>query len=390
MNWNEGYPRLAEGIYLKVLEKPCAYNKLTDDLYELSMEALDFLRRCDGTRRAVELAPEDDFLSFCLEEGVLEIPPEPRGWEVSVQRNEEPSLRYLMMEVTERCNLRCRHCYLGDWGSGDMAWEKALRAVEDFDDMGGLRLLVTGGEPLLYPHFRELNRGLEDRSYRAVLITNGTLMDDLDLESLNFQEIQLSIDGMEEGHDYLRGRGTFRRVMMAAEAVMEAGMDLSVATVMYSKNLDQMEEMAEMLRGMGVSSWALEYPVPAGRMEENSELMPRLEDVLPFFELEWGLGPHEGAEGYACGAHLANLEPGGSLVKCGYYREISGGDIDKGLRQAWTDLPRMRPEGTCAACDMLEECGGGCRYRAELMTGKGGPDPLMCARFDVPLNPPPD
>ena len=35
-------------------------------------------------------------------------------------------------------------------------------------------------------------------------------------------------------------------------------------------------------------------------------------------------------------------------------------------------------------CDILAECGGGCRYRAELMTGAGGPDPLMCARMGRP------
>jgi radical SAM protein with 4Fe4S-binding SPASM domain len=134
---------------------------------------------------------------------------------------------------------------------------------------------------------------------------------------------------------------------------------------------------------MDVCSWTLEYPVEWGRMKQNRELVPTPEVAAPLFELEWGWGAHEGAPGYACGAHLANLEPGGRLVKCGYYREASGGDVtgEGGLRGAWLELPKMLMEGDCAECDVLAECGGGCRFRAELMAGAGGPDPLMCARM---------
>ena len=389
MSSNNRYLYLAGGIHLKVLEIPCAYDMFSDDLYELSPEALDFLSRCDGTRMVEELAPEENFLTYCLEEGVLELRAEPgeRGareaGEIKVRHNEKPSLRYLMMEVTARCNLRCRHCYLGDAGNSDLDWDKAERVVDDFDEIGGLRLLVTGGEPLLYPRFQDLNESVKDRSYRAVLITNGTLIERLDFAELNFQEIQFSVDGLEAGHDYLRGEGTFRRVMESAEGALSAGLDVSVATVIYSRNLDQLEGLGNKLRDMGITSWTLEFPVPEGRMGENRELMPSPAEALPFFDMEWGLGPHESAEGYACGTHLANVEPGGRLIKCGYYRDISGGDVGGGLRQAWRDLPKMRLEGACVGCDELSQCGGGCRYRADLMTEEGGPDPVMCARMGI-------
>jgi radical SAM protein with 4Fe4S-binding SPASM domain len=388
MSWNKSLIYLAGGIHLKVLEMPCAYNVFSDELYELSPEALDLLSRCDGTRTVEELAPEEDFLAYCLEERVLELRAEPGGRvvrEIKVGHNERPSLRYLMMEVTDRCNLRCRHCYLGDAGSSDLDWGKAQLVVDDFGEIGGLRLLVTGGEPLLYPHFKNLNEALKDRSYRAVLITNGTLMEwvEADYTGLNFQEIQFSVDGLEAGHDYLRGKGTYRQVMRSLGMALAAGLDVSVATVIYSHNLDQLEGLGNALRDMGVTSWTLEFPVPEGRMEENREFMPSPAEALPFFDMEWGLGPHESAEGYACGTHLANVEPGGRLIKCGYYRDIGGGDVGGGLRQAWRDLPKMRLEGACVECEALSRCGGGCRYRADLMAGEGGPDPVMCARMGI-------
>lgn len=381
MDWSEAYLGLGEGVSLKVLETPCAYNRLNDELYELSDEALRFLRGCDGTRRAGELGAEEGFLAYCIEEGLVETLDRPRRREVRVGENESPSLRYLMVEVTDRCNLRCRHCYLGDAGASDLAWDTLRRALDDFDAMGGLRLMVTGGEPLLYPRFDDLNRLLRERSFRAVLITNGTLMGEVALDGLEFQEVQFSVDGLEAGHDHLRGEGSYRKVTAALRETMARGIDVSVATVIHSRNLGELEALGEALSALGVSSWTLEFPVPSGRMGDNRGLMPDPVQAAPLFDMEWGWGAHEGAEGYACGAHLACLEPSGRLVKCGYYRDISGGPAAGGLRRAWRDLPRMRPRGACAACDILDECGGGCRYRAELMAGKDGPDPVMCARF---------
>ncbi len=373
--------RLADGCFLKRLEEPCVYDAPHDELYELSEEALDFLALCDGTRTVEELRPQEDFLDYCLEEGVLEATREPRPREMPVGVNEVPSLRYLMVEVTDRCNLRCRHCYLGDAGTTDLDYAILAAALDGFDDMGGLRLMITGGEPLLYPGFATLNEALAHRTFRPVLITNGTLLRREDIPSLNFMEIQFSVDGLEEGHDFLRGAGSFSRVMDSLRAALDTGIDVSVATVIHARNLRELEGLGTLLSDMGVSAWNLEYPVVAGRMGENPELMLAPEEAAPYFELEWGWGAHEGAPGYACGAHLAAVEPGGRLVKCGYYREISGGHLEKGLRRAWRELPKMRLEGECASCELLADCGGGCRFRAESTAGPGGPDLLMCVRM---------
>lgn len=371
---------LGERVFLKRFETPCAYNALTDDLYELSPEALDFLSLCDGSRVIGELRPDEDFLSFCLEEGVLELKESRVSRDARVGENSTPSLRYLMLEVTDRCNLRCLHCYLGDAGTADMDPDTARSVMDEFEEMGGLRLMVTGGEPLLYPRFGELNSLLAGRPFRRVLISNGTLMRGVDLSTLHFDEIQFSLDGLEDGHDYLRGRGSFARAMEAMSEALGSGKQVSAATVLYSRNLGEVEELGRRLEGMGVSSWTLEFPVPEGRLRERPELMPGLEEAVPLMDLEWGSGVHEGAEGGSCGAHLASVLPSGKLVKCDYYADITGGNASDGLRRAWEELPRIRVEGECAGCEVLSECGGGCRYRATLLAGKGGPDPVMCLR----------
>jgi radical SAM protein with 4Fe4S-binding SPASM domain len=250
--------------------------------------------------------------------------------------------------------------------------------------MGGLRFMVTGGEPLLYPRFAELNRILAGRPYRRVLITNGTLMGMVDYAALNFHEIQFSLDGLEGGHDFLRGPGNFARTTQAMLQALDAGMDVSVATVMHARNLGELAELGSRLEEMGVMSWTLEYPVPEGRLRDEPEIMPDLAAAVPLMEMEWGSGMHEGAAGYACGAHLASILPTGQLVKCDYYADLTGGDVGEGLRRAWEALPKAKIRGSCAACEVLVECGGGCRYRALLLAGEEGPDPVMCLRQGRP------
>lgn len=383
MRDGRSYPRLKAGVYLKQLEDPCLYDTRSDDLYRLSPEALSFFLRCDGTMKLGELRPDESFLEYSLKEDLLELLSQPQPSPVWTGINELPSLRYLMVEVTERCNLRCRHCYLGEAGKRDLDLDLLLRLLDDFDDMGGLRLMITGGEPLLYPYFQRLNWALADRTFRPVLITNGTLIDGNLLMNLNFKEIQFSLDGLERGHDFLRGKGSFRRTLEAVAETIASGIEVSVATVLYRENLHELAGLGRLLGDMGVRSWTLEYPVAMGRLAENPHLMPEVEEAAPFFELEWGSGPHAGESGYACGAHLAAVDVSGRLMKCGYYRELSVGSVGEGLRSAWRALPKMRLEGACASCVEREGCGGGCRFRAELLEGAGGRDLLMCARLGM-------
>ncbi|OFW59107.1 MAG: hypothetical protein A2V52_01270 [Actinobacteria bacterium RBG_19FT_COMBO_54_7] len=381
MSCSDSYLRLADHMHLKVLEGPYVYDIKSDELYELSREALDFLSRCDGSKTTAELRPEMDFLELCLDEGVLRQLQKPQMREIACALNESPSLRYLMLEVTDRCNLRCRHCYLGEAGHRDLEWETVQRILDDCDEIGLLRLIITGGEPFLYPHFEQLNSSLAGRSFRSIITSNGTAMDGQQLEILNVQEIQFSIDGLAPGHNLLRGEGNFEKTMTSVGRALQAGFDVSVATIIHSGNYDQLEALGELLSKIGVSSWTLEFPVPSGRMADHIDLMPDPVIAAPYFELEWGWGAHESLEGYACGAHLACIDTSGRFVKCGYYRRITGGNSARGLRQNWIALPKMRLEGVCSDCELLAECGGGCRYRAESLCGPGAGDPVMCARL---------
>ncbi len=378
-----GYPTLAPGLMLTRLESPSLYDAYRDELYEVTPDAFELLGQCDGLHGLNDLAIPHDLLEYCLLEGLLRLAALPQRRQVAIFRNETPSLRYLMVEITERCNLRCLHCYLGEVGSREMDLDTFRAVATSFAEIGGLRLIVTGGEPLLHSDFEGINETVAGLPCRSILATNGTLLTDTIAADLNFHEVQISLDGMGDSHDALRGEGSFERALAGCRAVREAGLNLSIATMIHSRNLVSLPELKSTVRGMDAVAWALDIPVQAGRLTANTDFLPDLAEAAPLLDLAFGEGVHEESAGSGCGAHLACADVEGSLLKCGYYRTLSGGPAVPDLRASWHALPRTGIPASCSGCPVVAECAGGCRYRAEKLCGVGGPDRVRCLQFGI-------
>jgi sulfatase maturation enzyme AslB (radical SAM superfamily) len=257
---------LSGGAVLKRLEMPSVYLVRTDELYELDEDGFDFLRRCaspDGCSSG-----DEGFIRYCLKEGILTTDAVSAGRPV-LAGSLIPSLRYLELQITDKCNLRCRHCYIGEGRGDELPVEQVRNALSEFEEMQGLRVLITGGEPLLHSGFGEINRMLPDFFVRKVLFTNGFLVNRHILEGLNVDEIQVSIDGLQPAHDALRGSGSFTRAMSAVEASAEAGLEVSVSTMVHAGDLDDFDEMEKLFRTLGVKDWTVDVPCVSGRLEKS-------------------------------------------------------------------------------------------------------------------------
>jgi radical SAM protein with 4Fe4S-binding SPASM domain len=345
-------------------------------LYELNPEAFAYLDRC---RAGSAEEADPDFIAFCLAEGILtEAGPAPRS--PLPARPPLPSLRYLEVHLTARCNLTCRHCYLGAAQKRDLPWPILQRLLSDFEEVGGLRLLLSGGEPLLYPDFWRLNDLVANRAYRSVLLSNGSLLDRPTVRRLQVQEVQLSLDGLEPGHDLLRGAGSFRRTVAALDLLQEEGLGMAVATMVHAGNLRELADLRQFLLDRGVREWSVDLPTPAGRLAAP-EVVPEM--AAPYLDMAFGGGTHGAYGELACGSHLAAVAVDGRLVKCGFYAGLPGPAVAQGLRRAWAALPKTTLAGLAChpSCPSLQECRGGCRYRAEILSGPNAPDPVGCARF---------
>lgn len=372
------FVRLADHVSVRLLEDPCLYDRRCDELYELNDEALEGVRRCRGDQTVEQARLDAEFLSDCLEAGLLELEDAPRPRPLSFGEALRPSLRYLEIQVTWRCNLACRHCYLGPASPQDLPVASFAHLVREFEALGGLRLLVSGGEPLTHPQWPELNAALAALPVRRVLLTNGLLLDEARLGELHFDEVQVSLDGTAAGHDLLRGAGTFGRAVAAARRVARAGLDLSVATSAHQGNLGEFDDLGRLVRDLGAREWGIDVPCVAGRLAENSRLAVTPEQGASAMAHAFGGAYHGGADGMACGLHLCTVAADGRVAQCGFYLDAPLGQAEEGLRTCWS---RRRPVSLtdvpgCRDCPAGEDCGGGCRFRAP---GPDRPDPVQCA-----------
>ncbi len=379
---------LSQDAVLKLLEDPTVYNIRTDELYELDDISFQFLREC-ASGKGCE-GGNSEFVDYCVREGLLS------HKEVLLERPAltkapEPSLRYLELQITDKCNLKCRHCYIGE-KEGDMAKGRGkkelsldqIKAVlREFEEMQGMRVLISGGEPLIHSQFKEINAVLPGFHIRKVLITNGLLLTTTILSGLNVHEIQVSIDGLEYAHDSLRGKGTFRSAMEGIRKALDAGFQVSVSTMVHGKNLGDFDEMEKLFRRLGVKDWTVDVPCITGRLKEQPQFQLSPAVGGNYLRYGYGEGLHSGASGFACGTHLMAVTATGKTAKCTFYADRAVGSIQDGLRESWLRIKPIRIESLTCDCPYLSECRGGCRYRALLLGNELGKDLYKCYSYDI-------
>lgn len=369
---------LSRQAVLKWLEAPSVYHLSRDELYELDQDSFRFLSTCASGAGCD--SPDSGFIDYCLEEGLLTREPVTLA-RPTLEQSSHPSLRYLELQVTSRCNLRCRHCYLGDERPLDLPLDSVRTVLKEFEDMQGLRVLITGGEPLLHSRFPEINDLLQDFFLRKVLFTNGTLLKKEVLRTLKVHEIQVSIDGMQEAHDSIRGDGTWAVSIGAIRSAIDSGFDVSVSTMVHRGNLDDFDAMDDLFHTLGVREWTVDVPCAAGRMQENGMIGVSPQVGGRFLGYGYGGGMHASGPGYACGLHLMAVLPDGRAAKCTFYAGRPVGTIDEGLRACWKRVEPIPLEHLACDCEVREACRGGCRYRAELLGHPNGRDLYRCALY---------
>ena len=360
------YPRLKDSV-IRLVEEPLLYNYKRDEVFRLDSEALELLKHCTGRNSIEDLKKKfgddvHDTIEYLMDESCVENFHNFDAEEVfRVEKLSTPSLRYLEIYITQRCNLRCSHCFLGEKFAVSMNDELFARIVEEFSQFG-FKLLITGGEPLTHSKIWKILKIASKYPVRRILLSNGILISkDVAKKLSNYiHEVQISLDGMKKGHERIRGKDTFEKTVEGIENALEY-LSVNVATVIHSENLDELDELEDMLLDMGVREWNLDFLIETGSLEHNRELIPLIEDaVRAFRNYGFGYGVHVGEERLSCGAHLCCITPDGKVTKCGYFDEPSWEFEKVGLLGAWkkiteTCLPKLE-ELDCADCRYVSEC----------------------------------
>jgi MoaA/NifB/PqqE/SkfB family radical SAM enzyme len=181
---------------------------------------------------------------------------------------EDAAYPSVVVNVTERCNLHCAHCFVyrdsnpgsasGRRTRGEPGDDEMLETLAMLRDRHGIRTaLWMGGEPLLRGALLRRGARLFERN---TVTTNGTLaLPDLGANVLYV----VSLDGPEDVNDALRGRGTYKRVMRNLSRLRsDLESRVQVQCTVTRRNQDRLEELVRALRETRVGWMTFSFYVP--------------------------------------------------------------------------------------------------------------------------------
>lgn len=195
-------------------------------------------------------------------------------------------LHDLFWECTLTCNAKCKHCgssaekrkYDGELTTEEI--KSVFKQIANDLDASKILINVTGGEPLVRKDLCEVMEYATNKlGFRWGMTTNGILLNDENIEKLkkaNMETISISIDGLEETHDEFRGvTGSYKTIINNIKKLKEANFvkHIQVTTVFHKENINQIEELYEVMLGIGLDSWRLVSMDPIGRANENDNLL---------------------------------------------------------------------------------------------------------------------
>jgi len=324
--------------------------------------------------------------------------------------------RIVYWECTQSCNLKCAHCY-SDSGQREpvsMSVPQVQQLIDELDANGAEFLSIGGGEPLLYPPLCEVVRHAHDRGLAVELTTNGTLVTEARaarLRDAGLEYIQVSLDGASaESYGALRIGACFDQVL-ASISLLAQHFTVSVCAVATRYNAEEMEQLVDLCKSMGVKYFRVLPLMQVGRARGQAELavdaqtLKRLnlqlqqrkkhdrEIAIQFNEnlvqpdrknIPWMPEEHYGC---SAGRSTCAVDWAGRVYPCSYLRgaDFFCGDVrEHTLAAIWRDSPALRRlrglsalQGKCAACSFLKNCRGGCRAAAYLHSGRlDASDPL--------------
>jgi 12,18-didecarboxysiroheme deacetylase len=341
----------------------------------------------------------------------------------------------VVWNITQQCNLKCVHCYAhakAGLQDNELSTEEGKRLIDDLSAMGAPVLLFSGGEPLMRKDLPELAAYAIEKEMRAVISTNGTLIDKEKariFKDIGLSYVGISVDGNKAINDKFRGvDGAFDMAMQGIENCQAEGIKVGLRFTINKFNAEQVPFLFDLLEERDIPRICFYHLVYAGRgsslvnddlsheetrktvdliIDRTKELhgKGKPKEVLtvdnhadgPYLYLRLLKEDRERAaevlellkmnEGNNSGRGIGCISWDGEVYADQFWRHKSFGNVrSRPFSEIWTDLsdPLMKKlknkkahvTGRCARCQWLDICGGNFRVRAEAVTGDlWAPDP---------------
>lgn len=294
-----------------------------------------------------------------------------RRFDEKIRRGE--SIAIIQFQYDYTCNFRCEHCSIkGFQGRKDGRFftiEDVKELSRQADAMGLAHLVITGGEPLVFPDFDDLVRAIDPQRFYITSDTNGWLLDEArarHLRELGVDKVQISLDSMSpEEHDgFRKARNAHARALRAIDAAQKAGLNVIVQTVVTKQRVrsDEFVRFIEFLNGRGVPVFVT-YAKPVGAWEGRYEGLVDRADMDYVRELEkthdvfTHLTPSYGLDLGCIGVkRMISVTKYGDVMPCPYIHVSLGNFFDEPLADIVERGLRIRHFGQhCDTCWIAED-----------------------------------
>ncbi|HAX77384.1 MAG TPA: nif11-class peptide radical SAM maturase 3 [Cyanobacteria bacterium UBA11372] len=337
---------------------------------------------------------------------------------------------YAVWEITLKCNLACSHCgsRAGDARTKELSTEEALDLVRQMAEVGIKEVTLIGGEAFMRPDWLEIAAAINQAGMRCTMTTGGygiTLDTAGKMKQAGIVTVSVSIDGLEETHDRLRGRkGAWKYAFKTMSHLKEVGIPFGCNTQINRLSAPEFPRIYECIRDAGARAWQIQLTVPMGNAADNAHMLLQPHELLDIYpmiarvarrayreglQLQPGnnigyYGPQERMlrgrgktdewtfwQGCSAGLATLGIEADGAIKGCpslptaaytgGNIRDRSLKDIVENAEELRFNIGAGTPEGTkhmwgfCKTCEFAELCRGGCSWTAHVFFNRRGNNP---------------
>ena len=281
-------------------------------------------------------------------------------------------------ELTHRCPLDCRHCYLRGAEAGpEMSLDQASHALEALARAGVLFLVYTGGEPTLHPNFWDIAFRGKELGFCAQIYTGATHFADADFDrmaALGPFSVEITLHGPDAGaHDAVTRRpGSFAKSVRAIRELVARGVKSVVKVSVFRTNVECMDAVRNLAHDLG-ASFRLGNEILAAigsRQVDAPDLVPSQDMMTAHYRDLMRLGYRPRVEiptddTFLCGAGRGTLamDPTGLILPCVIWREPLGNVLEKPFGEIWNGEAARRVREfrykdllTCRTCDVRQVC----------------------------------
>lgn len=191
-----------------------------------------------------------------------------------------PYPRLVTIEVTEKCNFSCPHCYLGTRSKKNFPENKIEPLANDLFEAGVRLVDLTGGEPFLYPHLSTFLETFTSNFEVVTILSNGWFIDEEMCEKLkSFPNLQVSISlhsSSSNYHDnFVNKGGAWDKAKEAINCLISKNIPVSIATTVTKQNLRDIEDILKLAKDWGCYGYRFQTIYPVGRGESfKDDLFP--------------------------------------------------------------------------------------------------------------------